>query len=467
MPEVTRAMPATTPPRSVSYSTQIQPYFFESTNKAVLGNYFGYYDGDSETTYNLIGVDAADPQLMFPQDIIHDAAHAADFDDGAVNPLKQKIFFNPSISLSGAVLGSTIHFGSWARLSLTLPFEWRTHSMGLTIAPGTVTQTVEGKRVTLLDYLQGNVQQVLDSNALNKQLPLVCGKIINKQSVQGLADLDLSLTAIPLHDERTTIAFGLSVSLPTSDGARGEYLFEPLLGSGGHTLVGLEAQFSHQLTLVNGCISLAACGFARHRIGLSRSEIRMPNIILFDDSVARFARYSLGCKQNTQRLIPMANLITQPFIVTPGSATDLGLSLLLTYAGFKCSVGYRLAHTEGERIQMQQEWPGNVYGQAKFAYEADGGTWTGPVTYKTFKIPLHSATRAADLSSTALSEERLQLSAAATPAQSTHGLTVNAALTHPAWPELTCFAGGSYHFTQGSSFGLEGFLVTAGCSYTF
>jgi hypothetical protein len=458
------SMPSGNPAhKNITTTGVAQAYYFESAAKKKLGNYFGYHDSGTDTTHNSIGVAAPDDTLMKPQDIIHDADNAADYNDAAVNPLKQTITYNPSISQTALVLGTRTQFGQWACLEVLLPWESRSHSMGLVIS-NTVKQTVEGKAVTLLDYLQGSVQQIADDNAKNKQVPLAYSKLKNKQTVEGLADLLINLSIRPLLDDAdaSDFALGFSLRLPTTDGAHGEYLFEPLQGSGGHTLVGFSASWSHAIASLEKHLSLRLGGSISHNIGISRHETRSPNIALFDGSAARFSRFNLAGKQNTQRLIPFPNILTQQVSVTPGSCTDIRLQAQLRYRWLDVTVGYHFAHSNGERVSLVGEWPGTVYGKADFVFEADGDTG-----YETFQVASHSATLDGSYSSTALAEDRLLFDAAATPAQTTHGLCFGLEAHPTKLPHTHLFCRGAYHFALRSSFGLEGVLLSAGLAHQF
>ena len=192
----------------------------------------------------------------------------------------------------------------------------------------------------------------------------------------------------------------------------------------------------------------------------------MPNIALFDGSAARFSRLNLAGKENTQRLIPFPNILTQQVSVTPGSCTDIHLHAELRHRWLCLQAGYHLAHNNGERVALVGEWPQTAYGKADFSFKADGDTGGG-IEYETFHNATHSATLDSSYSSIPLPEDRLLPDAAATPAQTSHGLCVGVEAIPPRLPGTRLFCRGAYHFVFGSSFGVEGLMLTAGVNHAF
>lgn len=440
-----------------------QIFYSHSREKKRLGNYFGFYHDASQTVYPFLRVDADDEYSgLRPQDIIHNAAHAAEFDDPDINPLAQTLTFAPSIEQYGFCLINSITIADTFTIQTIMPWTVVNHSLGLS-ASNTTKQEVENKMVTVADWFAGNVAQ-LEGNSLNQQDPLMYGKIVNQQQRNGLADITLLALVHPVKNETTVLGLGVLAVIPTTSRAQGQYLFEPLVGTGGHALFGITGRVSSCVSTILDRWPLYFSADATLRVGLSAHEIRTPGFIFTgqNGADAQFARYALGGKQNARRLFPLVNMLTQGVQVRPGATVDCGLGLDLHTPRLRFFGEYRFTHTGKEKIDPVVQWPSQTYSLSRLDY-AQATTEGDTTTYHTFSIDDD-----ASLLTGALSESALNFEAAATPAQTTHTISAGASLfpfKRFPFTSLGCFA--RYHFVVGSAFGVSGYTLSTTFSHSF
>jgi len=468
----TLSTPLATPKKDVTMHTTLsfEPFYFTTTNKSAFGKYFGYYDATLEKTNDFTGVAATDDTLpLYPQDIIHDADNSASFANATLNPLKDKITFEPWIEQYGAVLSTHTQFGEQYCLRITMPWMHTTHTMGFKTAAGGATQTVEGAAVSFLNFLQGTVVQEA-AGSKNLQTAVSYGKFKNKQSSSGLADLTITFDSFPLRKKEMSVILGGTLLLPTTGPATGEYLFEPLIGSGGHVFVGGHITMQHQLHTFAEWGTVRFTADLAQKVGIATQEIRSLDFMHLDGTQGNYSRYALTGKEYGRRLFPFINLLTMPVNVTPGSDTTLTAAFSLQAVWYEGQIGYRFHHTDGEKITLLQDWPANTYAISTFDYKTTGSTGnTDPIDdYDTFLITKHSFDKV-DISSPGLpiNEDRLYKLAAVTPAQSSHTLFASLrAVPFKNW-DTSFFVAGAYHFVGGSNFGIEGYSLTLNVSHPF
>lgn len=267
----------------------------------------------------------------------------------------------------------------------------------------------------------------------------------------------------PVCDTHLKLNIGLLATLATSSRPLGQYIFEPTLGTGGHTVIGGHLNTRVHLGSVRNTVSFDGLLNLTYRVGLSAQETRSPGFQLpLDGGLdAQFLRYALGGKQNTRRLFPLINVLTQPVNVMPGSAVDAALALCASYRWMQARLIYKYHHTDAERITPLANWPNRTFDMARLDYAQTSGT--DPIEHHTFDI----ATNGSPLTA-ALNEENVLFNAAATPGQSTHtvGFTVTGAPI-TSQPHMSFALRTHATFTAGQSFGLSGYGISAAFSRTF
>ncbi len=451
---------------AVQSGLSVTAFYSHSNDKKRLGNYFGFYDDTTEAVYPHIAVtaDEAVAASLRPQDIVHDVAHANDPFNLATNPLAETITFNPFIEQYGVVLNNALHINKWITIHTIMPWMQRNHVLGLKSTQITKAP-VEEKLVSVSDFFAGTVHQEEATNP-NQQDRLLYGKVRNTQSCNGLADITLLCLLSPhIHDD-VQLQLGPLVTIPTSNRAHGSYLFEPVLGTGSHTLLGGQCQATLQLAQIHA-IKINARAAITARIGLASHEVRSPSFLFNYDggTDAQFARYALGGKKNARRLFPLINMLTQMVSVKPGSTVECELGMTASYARSAVSLEYRFSYTGAETITPLCAWPSHTYALAKHTYSQTTTNDHGVVTgYRTFTIAQDS-----DLLNNAdLSENALNFMASATPSQKTHLIGVSFHCAPAAQlPYTGLHLRGYYAWSLRTGFGIGEYGISCSLSHSF
>lgn len=442
----------------------VEPFYWRSTKRNKLGEYFGYHDDSTQSIKNCICIDAdASSSSLYPQDIIHDSENSANFNDPATSPLSESISFSPYIEQYGALIANSTHIGEHFVIHTIMPWLHVSHILGMT-STLTASQTVEGASVTASDFFEGTLIQDA-AGSPDQQDALVYGKLKDKQSCSGLGDISLVLLGHLVNNEKTTVSAGGILTLPTSSRPTGHYLFEPLLGTGGHVIIGAQLAVHTHIAHIANVFRLDGLLSMTHRIGLDAQETRSASFqFSYDNGVdAQFGRYALAGKQHSQRLFPLINALTQPVNVSPGSATDIAFGINLSYHWLNLRLMYRFSHNSKERVTPVVQWPSNTFAVAAYSYKQTTPSGDEVPNFHTFDVANDST-----LLTNALHEENLLFDAAATPAQNSHTLgatLVGAPLA--SWPHTCIALRGHLTLRRNSSFGLPGFGLSAGISHTF
>ena len=218
------------------YHVSLEGVYFKTNDEQVLGNYFGYKD-ETNSIRNQLGVDTDSATALFPQQIIHDSAHADSFTDPSVNPLEGTLTFRPSIERYGCVLTHSVSISEIITASVSLPFLKQIHRLGLTVS-GQTPQMVEGAYKTVADFFSEMVEQVAPLSP-DQQDRLLSGKIQNVQSISGLCDITCTLNVTLSRTSTVHAICGPFLIIPTTEYPTAEYLFEPVMGTGGHFYCGI------------------------------------------------------------------------------------------------------------------------------------------------------------------------------------------------------------------------------------
>lgn len=438
-------------------------FYARSSEKKRLGQYFGFYDDTDNVVLPCLRVtaDTTIAASLRPQDIAHDVAHATTPDP---TPLAETIQFNPVIEQFGCVLTNGIQINKWISIYTIMPWLQSSHTLGLK-STGIQKKIIENNLYSVTDFFTGNFHQEAGTNP-NQQDRLLYGKLRNKQSCSGLADITLLGVLTPYQNETTSLDVGALITIPTTNRAHGTYLFEPVLGTGSHTVLGARIKGATELAQLKQ-IHFTAAGSITARVGLPSSEVRSPSFLLnYDGGIdAQYGRYALAGKQNARRLFPLINMLTQMVKVKPGTTVECEATVAAHYNTSTVALEYRYTHTGSETITPLGNWPAQTYAIAKYNYSQTTNNNNGVVTgYNIFDIAQNS-----DLLHNAdLTESSIVFSAAATPVQKTHMLA--ASFT---WLPSLRFAHTSlqlrsyYAFASSNSFGVGGYGISGSLSHTF
>ncbi len=185
---------------------------------------------------------------------------------------------------------------------------------------------------------------------------------------RGLGDLSLDLSLRPF----SFLTLGVRGDLPTSEKATAEYLFEPLLGSNGHTNIAAYLMahkdvfhFSH------GAVALR--GYGQYQAQLSGSERRT-----FDLTASGpWSRYLLLLSydndaavaggQNAYAVDSGVNILTRPVHVSLLQNVTLGARIEARFKAFSASVGYSVFVREAEKLSLRGSMPEHTFIAGQFA----------------------------------------------------------------------------------------------------
>jgi hypothetical protein len=452
------------PNDSIQNAFGITGFYWRSTEKKKLGNYFGFYDDTSETTCNFLRVtaDTSVATSLIPQDIIHNAALSGSPNNTTLNPLKETITFNPYIEYYGFTTTNSVRIGNWLTIHTSMPWMKKRHVLGMK-STDSIKTIVEDHAKGVMDFFTGNLSQE-DADSKNQQDRLEYGKLKESQTVSGLAGIVIQCLFSPEINDEVSAHFGFTTTLPTNSRAQGLYLFEPLMGNGGHATFGICGDVNATL----GTIKQIHYGIGAHGIlqaGLAGHEVRSPSfLIAYDSGVdAQFARYALAGKQNARRLFPLINMLTQMVNVKPGTSIAADAHVWASYKKIMALFEYRYTYTTAEKITPLFPWPSNTYAVSRLSY-AQTNTVGDVTTYRTFNIPDHSTL----INSASLKEEAIYYDAAATPTQATHTLGLMIEATPLAqYPNSKITVYGHYSFSGSELFGIGGSGISCSLSHTF
>ncbi|MDQ5890246.1 MAG: hypothetical protein QG604_120 [Candidatus Dependentiae bacterium] len=439
----------------------VEGFYWHSTAKTQLGNYFGFYDSTSEAAYPFIRVtaDVTIPHSLTPQDIVHNSANAGDPFNPTTNKMRATLNFKPHIEQFGLIMTNSVCINKWITIHTIMPWMQTRHVLGLTTT-GAVNDTVENNQKGILDFFAGNLHQETAASP-DQQDALRYGLLTNAQSVSGLADITMLCLIAPEVHEDIKLQVGFLAALPTTSRPNGIYLFEPTLGSGSHPLFGLYGRaetdfFTYRTLTVGGSID------ATVRAGITSQEVRSPSFLIGDNDAA-FERYALGGKKNARRLFPLINILTQVVGIKPGANVEVNIGINAGYKRVSGGIEYRFTHTGAEKVSPIFPWPSNTYALSELFYAQT--TVSGPTTtYHTFSIADDSAFSG----SAPLTDRAIYFDAAATPAQTTHSFLFSVRCTPlPQFPYSSLQVRGSYSFTGSTIFGVGGYGISCALCHTF
>ncbi|MFA5306981.1 MAG: hypothetical protein WC365_06050 [Candidatus Babeliales bacterium] len=198
------------------------------------------------------------------------------------------------------------------------------------------------------------------------QTNLTHAKLTGKQGTAGFSDIDFGLGWAFLDRPKYHMAIAIAATAPAGNKPRGEFVFEPIRGNGGHW--GLGGNLDGWYRLYKGKTQDL-------RFNL-RAEVRY----LFKNGETR----TLGLKNRplgqyyllghylsdynadttiTQK-VPAANVLTRKVDVTPGVQFDGTASFVYTNGGWSIDLGWNPYARESESVKLRGTFPTGTYAVA-------------------------------------------------------------------------------------------------------
>jgi hypothetical protein len=318
-----------------------------------MGKYFGI--GNGKNSFKVDKVTGGSPDVINTYLIREQGTP-----DGST--LTGTISFNPKQEIYGVRLDYFQDVNTPFKkffFKASLPVVHVQNDMGMKIPDGTTLNTF-----TLPQFFKGTVTQT----GLNSQTPLTKAKIDGRRSITGIADLNLAL-GYKLHQSpQHHLLFNAGVLIPTGTKKKGDYLFEPRSGNGGHTgfMVGIDGGVQLWASTSKEA-SVRVLGALDYRYLLEATEYRTPMLkesffpATANASGGKLNYYYAGNYLGKTSSLPAANVFTQGIKVKPGSQGEALIDLSFQCSGFVVDLGYNAFYKEKESVWLKN-WVDDTFG---------------------------------------------------------------------------------------------------------
>jgi hypothetical protein len=319
------------------------------------------------------------------------------FSDNEASPFKGTMTIKPERT----VLGCTFHYHYdvseaidrlW--IDVYLPIVQVKHDINL---EETITSTVIGE-----------LSKKTIAEALNNP-KWRYGKWSTKSlSKTGVDDLLFKLGYGIIRDDHFRIEGFAELLVPLADRPTAEYVFEPMIGHGGHFGAGIGFALEAEVYTSNpSALSILAQG--RLHYLFSGTEIR--SFDLKEREWSRYLVFNEPGRPLTFKGFFGINFLTKELRVRPGERADLWLALHFMHDWFNVEGGYNLWWKNGERVRLKDSWPHRIAITARIVddtylpeakisdkWEVEGIESFTPITNNDFDF--HSAAHQSALSHT-------------------------------------------------------------------
>ena len=408
---------------------QVVPFYRTSNRESSLGKYFG------TNSKNELTVAAPDQNVDIQTGLI---AHRY----ATTSPFSDLIKLNPEHTTYGAYFSyqqdlDKLHNKLFLRFNI--PVVEVTNDLHLTnTSPN--KDTVTDKNI--LDFFNGTFKQTDDSK--NLQEALSSAKIDGPNKKSGVADVECMLGYVFTEKEEYEMSGHMKVVLPTGNEPTGEYLFEAVVGNGKHWGVGagIDASLNISKSETDSFEFLAHLDYTylfredeTRTIGFRNGiNNRGPDAPREDLSVVLpWFHYVLGGENGKKGTFPLANILTRPVSVLPGSKLQGHAAFAYHRNDTTFDFGYSFFAQEGEKIRVNS-WVDDKYAPAHPQYN----------TSNAFDMDASEQVLGGWINASELNPE-----VSATPAVLKHSIHGSIAYTHSTWKNPFMLAGGfSVDWTQ-------------------
>lgn len=333
-------------------SFQLTGFYSESEKGKDLGNYFGIGNGSNSFTVGDSGAGKEIESLF----LIHDSTFPVDRASGTITLAPRQEAWGARLDF---FQDFNFRFGKFF-IAATLPIIHVQQNMRIQTTDGQPTAPIGGTQFTLEDFFSGKFENTADPEDL--QSALTHAKIGGSHSETGVADIELELGWKALEGKKCHIFVNLGFTIPTSNKADGEFLFEPIYGNGDHFAFGggIDAGVTLWCKDKNKVRLLLAGDYRflfdntqKRTIGISIPGINNP-----------LAHYAPGFKldqpMNTP-LFPLANVLTRNVGVEPGSQIEALAALSFNFCRLTFDAGYNLFWRDKESVKVKSWEDGVIY----------------------------------------------------------------------------------------------------------
>ena len=369
-------------------------FYFQSTKGSKIGRYFGTNEKN-----NVVISDRNSSM-----DVYHDyLVHRGGTPGGRI----ANVSFNPKTTYFGAVVSFLYDFSKILKnfyFKINVPI----NTVKNNIAMGFSSQGYDNDEDSQMikKYLEGTYNDL--TNQANLQDYLTHAKICGSKSKSGISDLNFILGYRILDKKNEDSVFKLGLIVPLGNKAKGEYLFEPILGNGNHWAVniGFDGYFrilDHENSDLNFVFDLD------YKYLFENTQKRTLSI-----KGANWGQYYLLGKKSSATNVPLtpaANVLTRDVLVSPGSLINCDIKLLLNYKKFCFDLGYGFLFREAESVKLKDSFPQDTYAVAEATFDTQNA-FDRDDTYAAFNDYW-------------LSDKSIDIQAAQTPYQLSHKIYVH------------------------------------------
>lgn len=377
---------------------QATGFYDHSQNDKDLGQFFGVTNTrNSNSIDDFIDVEAyavvgaATKVHLLAEDIFHNYVYAT---PATNSTLADRITLRPDHESYGLRLDYHQKLDNFVKglfFKVTMPIVHVKTSLGYSSTAATSSkQTTGGTALkSLEDFLTGNV---VNTSVHNKQNALTKMKWHNSNSETGIADIDIMLGYNFLYKNDRHVNVNVGLTIPTGNDPNGNFLWEAVVGNGGHWALGAGVDAGFQIWKDEDK-SLDILFAANYRYLFESNETRCPDFTSTNTAGANtkmYSRYILGGRLNqvaTTALFPLANEITRDFDVTPGSQFDGMIDLAFNWGNWTFDLGYNVFAKEQEDVDWTGDEINNIYAVAGWGYNTANAFTAGAPGYSAVAIP--------------------------------------------------------------------------------
>lgn len=178
---------------------------------------------------------------------------------------------------------------------------------------------------------------------------LLFGRLYSCQKRKsGVDDVAIKLGFDALRGQSINLASYCMLFAPAGHESKAKYLFEPTMGSGGHTGIGFGITCDAGLWESDE-ISWIAMLEARYAYFLKHKEHRVFDLC----KNGNWSRYlQFVCESDPATPFPGVNVLSRDAQVTPGSMAEVWAALNFGYCALHVEVGYDFWYRHGEKIEL-------------------------------------------------------------------------------------------------------------------
>ncbi len=419
--------------KTVHSCINLSYFHFQSNNSERMGRYFGVNEKNEFVLKGKNDHGSDDDLDVFANFLIHE-------DNFIQEDVITKIILNPKINYTGINL-SFLH--NFSKITKKLYFKFKIPVVktetNLRLNHSTSNYPADLDPEIIIEYLKGIYQnnEVVDTIL---QEPLNYAKIDGKKTKTRISDFDLTLGYQAYNKKTKATLLFLGLTIPNSNKANGEYLFEPIAGNGGYYAINLGCDAYWNLySKKKDCVDLLFN--LKYAYLFKNTQKRTLSI-----KGANWGQYYLLGKKGNQNkpLIPAANILTRNVKVSPGNQLEGDIKLSWNHSDFNFNLGYHILFREKEKVKIKDPFPAATYAVAYKTF-ATNNIFGGDINNIQF-----------DFNDYWLSQKNIDVDSAQSPSLNSHkiygGITYN--YTKKPFRHLATFNfGGSYNFTtQNSNF---------------